>query len=121
MGDKQHVILLRGLAGAALGGALGYYASLWLVRHGLYAPLLPGAMAGGGAAVAAGRRCPSLGIACGFAGLALGILLEWRVFPFIVDGSFGYFIRHLHDLPPIKLILIGLGGVFGWWLGRGRA
>jgi hypothetical protein len=31
------------------------------------------------------------------------------------DKSFTFFVAHLHQLPILKLIMIGLGGVFAFW------
>ena len=44
-------LLKRGLAGAALGGIVGYLVFGWLARQGLYALVLPGASLGLGCAL----------------------------------------------------------------------
>jgi hypothetical protein len=61
-----------------------------------------------------------LGVVCGVLATLLGIVTEWRFFPFIADGSFGYFVAHLHDLKMTTLVSIAVGGLFGFWFGRGR-
>jgi heme O synthase-like polyprenyltransferase len=48
--------------------------------------------------------------------LALGFLAEWQFAPFIKDGSFGYFVLHLHQLKPITLLMIAAGGFIGFWV-----
>ena len=112
--------LLRGTAGAILGGMLGYYAFRWLGRQGLYALVLPGTMVGLGFGVCSGIRSPWGGIACGIAGVAYGLFTEWHWFPWPNDQSLGYFLTHLHKLQPLTIILILLGGFFSGWLGLGR-
>ena len=51
----------------------------------------------------------------------LGIVTEWRFAPFVADESFSFFVRHLNELKPLTLILIGVGAVLGFWFGVGRA
>lgn len=108
------------LLGAGLGGLVGYFAFGWLARQGLYAVALPGALLGAGFGLLFRRRSIPLSVCCGVAALALGIFSEWSYFPFIADQSFGYFLAHLHLLPPIKLLMLILGGVFGYWFSLGR-
>src|SRR5438046_2520120 len=87
-----------GLLGEAAGGCLGYFAFFWIARQGLYALILPPALLGFGAGICARQRSSVLAIISGAAGLALGLIIEWRFAPFIADASFGYFIKHLHQL-----------------------
>jgi hypothetical protein len=58
------------------------------------------------------------GIACGLGAVALGLFSEWRFRPFVVDKSFQYLLGHIAELQPITLLMIGLGGFFGFWLGK---
>ncbi len=109
----------RGLLGAAVGGAAGYFVTGWLVRQGFYAMALPGVGIGFGAGLLVTKRCPGVAIVCGLLALALGVYTEWKNFPFIADKSFGYFLQHLGDLRPLTLILIGLGTVAGYWFALG--
>ena len=108
------------LLGATAGGFLGYFALGWLARQGLYAVALPGALLGLGAGWLLKHRSMPLSVFCGVAAVGLGIFSEWSYFPFLADSSFDYFIRHLHLLPPIKIIMILLGGIFGFWFSCGR-
>lgn len=114
------VDLARCLAGAVIGGVLGHFLFLWIVQQGLYAMVLPGAALGLGAGALAKTRSRICGIICGVLAIALGIVTEWRVFPFARDESFTFFITHVHGLPRIKLIMIGLGALFAFWFGQGR-
>ena len=108
-----------GLISAALGGALGYFAFLWVVSQGFYALALPGALMGVGCALLARRRSMALAIACGALALVVGLFCEWRVAPFIKDRSLGFFLTDLHQLRPITHIMIALGGVLGFWFALG--
>ena len=111
---------LRGLAGAVGGGVLGYFAFFFLADRGLYAMVLPGALVGLGCGLLSGIKSNALGVVCGVVALLLGIVLEWRFAPFNADSSFAYFITHLHHLRSSTLVLIALGGLMGYWFGRGR-
>jgi hypothetical protein len=108
-----------GLLGAVAGGALGYFGFFFLARYGLYAIVLPGALVGLGCGGLSGGKSNLLGILCGLSGLLLGVFVDWRAGPFGVDPSLWFFVTHLHELPP-DLVLIALGGLCGFWFGRGR-
>jgi hypothetical protein len=109
-----------GMIGAAVGGTLGYLGFFFLVRQGLYAMVLPGTLLGLGCGLLSGVKSSTLGIVSGLLATLLGIFVEWRFRPFVADDSFTYFISHLHDLKSGTLALIGIGGLFGYWFGRGR-
>jgi len=116
----RYTSLLLGLLGAGLGGLVGYLAFGWLARQGLYAAALPGALLGLGCGWLMRERSLPLCVVCGVAALGLGIFSEWSFMPFIADGSFRYFMAHLHLLQPIKLFMLSLGGFFGFWFSLGR-
>ena len=111
---------LLGLAGAIGGGALGYFAFHFLARDGLYAMVLPGALLGLGCGALSGGKSTALGVVCGSLALVLGIVLEWQLAPFVADDSFPYFVTHIHELTTSTLVMIALGGLFGFWFGKGR-
>ena len=92
------LLLARGLAGAIVGGLVGYFAFRWLSKQGFYGPMLPGALLGIGAGWAARGRSQLLGVVCGLAGLFLGVFSEWMRAPFVDDPSFSFFVAHLHDI-----------------------
>jgi hypothetical protein len=119
-GRSRLVGILRGVVGAVLGGVVGYYLYDWMLSYGFYALILPGTLVGVGFGLLSRQKCVLCAIACGVVGLALGMFAEWRVFPFIEDDSFGFFLMHLHQLRPVTLLLIGLGGLFSFWFGMGR-
>jgi hypothetical protein len=113
---KQTLLLF---AGAAVGGALGYFAFFWVLRQGFYGLILPGGLLGLGAGFAKIRSIwPA--IACGLAAIALGLFTEWRYEPFVKDDSLGYFLQHVHELKPVTLLMILVGGVVGFWIPFGR-
>lgn len=112
--------LIRGLVGAAVGVLVGYFGFSWILGQGFYAMILPGAAVGLGFGLLSGVRCKGYGILCAVLGVALGLFLEWQFFPFREDDSLGFFLTHVHELKPISLVMIGLGGLFAFWFGTGR-
>src|ERR1700722_16525843 len=103
-----------GLVGAAIGAAVGSSAFFLLTRLGFYALILPGAVLGLGCGALSGGKSNALGVACGVLGLGAGVLTEGRFEPFIIDGSLGYFVKHLGDLETMTKISILAGGGFGF-------
>jgi len=119
---SQHAWLgyLRGLAGAAVGGAAGYFLFGILWRQGYYALAVPAALMGLGCGFASGMASNALGATCAAAGIGLAIFIEWQWSPFRVDGSLGYFLTHLQNLKGMTQFMIALSGIFGFWFGKGR-
>ena len=117
--DRVRAIAL-GFTGGVLGGTVGYAAFFWIARQGFLALAIPGALLGLGCGLLSGRRSWALGIVCGVAALALGVACEWQRAPFVRDESFGFFIRHLADLPTITQLMLAAGTLLGFWLGLGR-
>lgn len=117
----QIVPFLRGLLGAAVGGAVGYFVYTWILTQGLYAMIIPGAALGYGFAMLSRQSSPVYGVACAILAIGLGLFAEWKTFPFIDDGSFQYLLNNVHEILPIHLIMIALGGLIAFWSGRGRA
>ena len=113
-------VLLASLVGLC-GGVLGHFIFIWMAQQGFYALLIPGAFVGMGAAMILKERSVPLMIICGVLGLALGILSEWRLSPFIADHSLSYFITHFFDLRPLTRIMVLLGAACAAYLARGRA
>ena|SRR5436190_23021317 len=106
---------LRVIAGAAIGGTLGYFVFFWVFKWGYLGWVIPGGFLGIGAALAR-NRSSSLAVACGVAALLLGFISEWRRAPFRADESLVYFLLHVHKLPRVPLLLIVVGGVVGFWI-----
>jgi hypothetical protein len=114
------IVILRGLAGGIVGGAIGFFVFQWLAKEGMYGMMIPGAATGLGAGLAAGRRSMALGVLCALAAIGLSIFAEWAAHPFLQDKSFAFFVAHLHELRSMTWIMIGLGVAFAYWLGQGR-
>jgi hypothetical protein len=109
------------LACAVVGGVAGHFAFLWIARQGFYAVALPGLLVGLAGGAFLSHRSPGFAVISGVIGLLAGVVSEWRFAPFISDGSFSYFITHLHQLRPITWIMIALGVACAAWFGLGRA
>ncbi|MBI5757255.1 MAG: hypothetical protein HZA46_01910 [Planctomycetales bacterium] len=103
------------LAGAVVGGVLGYFAFFWMRRRGFYGLILPGGLLGLGAGVAQ-NRSTRLAVVCGLLATALGLFTEWQYAPFRKDDSLSYFLLHVHELEPVTLMMVAVGGVMGFWI-----
>lgn len=102
-----------------VGGVAGYFIFSLLLSQGVYALAIPGALLGLSCGFCTLRQSHVLGAVAAVAAIVLGVFAEWRFFPFIADESFWYFVQHLDDLKPITMIMIAVGGGFGYWFGRG--
>ena len=109
-----------GLLGALVGGVLGYYLYKLLLSQGFYGLAIPGAALGLGCGTLSGGYSKALGIVCSVLALGLSLFSEWKFFPFVADGSFEFFLTHLHQLKAWTLIMTAVGTFAGYWLGVGR-
>jgi hypothetical protein len=107
---KQTVITL---GGAIAGGVLGYFACFWLAGQGFYALALPGGLLGLGAGLGKNRSV-ALAVLCGLVAVGLGLYTDWHLFPFAKDNSLQYYLLHVHDLSPVTLLMIAIGGAIGF-------
>lgn len=112
--------LFKGICGAIVGGALGYFGFEWITTMGFYSLVLPGALLGLGFGLAAQQRNLAFGIICAIAALALGLFSEWSCFPFNADNSFSYFLAHMNQLKPLTWIMLAIGSLMAFWFGKGR-
>jgi len=119
--SNQVKIIVPGLIGAGIGGAVGYFAFFWITRQGFYALVLPGGLLGLGAGLCARGRSIPLAVICGIAALLLGLVAEWKFAPFIKDGGFGYFLANVSSLKPVRLFMIVVGAILGFRLALGRS
>lgn len=103
------------IAGAVIGGILGYFAFFWIARQGFYGMVIPGGLLGTGAGFAK-PKSNWLAASCGVAALALGVFTEWKFDPFMKGESFTHFVLHIFDKEPITLLMIALGGAAGFWI-----
>jgi len=110
---------LLGLAGAAVGGVVGYFIFGWLVGQGWYGLMIPGAFLGFGCSLLARHRSIARGIFCGIAALGLGLFAECRFRPFVADDSFQYFLAHVKDLSPVPtFLMLAIGTLIAFWVGK---
>jgi hypothetical protein len=109
---------LLGFVGAVLGGALGFYIFGWLIRHGFYGLMIPGALLGGGCGLLAQHASNERGILCGVAAAVFELYTEWWYSPFIADGSLTYFVNNLSNLGPVTWLMVVIGAFIAYWLGR---
>jgi hypothetical protein len=117
VGPNQTLILLRGLGGAIAGGLAGYFLFAFLLKNGFYSSMIPGALLGIGAGLAARGKSPLLGIICGVAAIPLAVWSEMHLMPFPNDDSLAFF---LANVPRLHLIMMALGAAAAWWFGQGR-
>jgi hypothetical protein len=104
------------LAAAAIGGAAGYFAFMWLATaKGLYGWALPGGLLGLAAGIFKNRSI-AVAIVCGVAAFILGLFAEWNVERFPEDDSFLYLLSHFYRLSPVTLLMIAAGAVIGFWV-----
>ena len=120
LGTANCYVLLRGVLGGILGGVTGFVLFQLLAHQGLYGMMIPGACIGLCAGLLARGRSLTLGVACALTAIGLSLFSEWYLFPFVKDKSFTFFLTHVHFLPPMKLLMMGLGVAFAFWLGQGR-
>jgi hypothetical protein len=104
------------IIGAILGGVLGFFATGWLARQGLYSVILPGALMGLGTLPGKGYQGAFIPFLLGPLGVVAVYLAEWHYFPFIKDDSLSYFAQHLSSLKPITHVLALLGGFIAFWV-----
>src|SRR5262245_24272791 len=118
-GSDQAWIVARGVAGAALGGFSGYFVFYFLWRQGFYGIMIPGVLLGLGAGTCARGRSQVLGVVCLVFALALTVYTEWHVL-YSKNHTFQFFLANMHTLPKVKLVMMGLGVLAGYWFGQGR-
>jgi hypothetical protein len=106
---------LISIAGAVIGGTLGYFAFFWILAQGYYGIILPGGLLGIGAGLGKPRSV-WLAAAFGLAALGLGLFTEWQYRPFRENDGFVFFMTHLTDKPLFKLLMIAAGGALGFWI-----
>lgn len=88
---------------------------MFLADRGFYAMVLPGGALGLIAGIPRSRSI-AVPILCGLLAVVTGLMTEYRFAPFVADSSLGYFVAHVGNLSPVTLLLIGLGGLIGFWV-----
>jgi nitrogen fixation-related uncharacterized protein len=121
----RHLISnLLGLVGAVIGGTVGFYTFLWLLKQGFYGLIVPGAFLGLGCSLLASHHSVVRGILCGVAAFGLSQFADW--YCTITDDSLVDFIRHGKTLTPVTLLMTGVATIVAYWTGadggfRGRS
>lgn len=107
-----------GLAGMAVGAVAGHLIVEALLRYGVYAAVIPGAIVGLGAGYFRRTYNKWIGILAAVTGLATGIYTELDVFTF-GDGTLLFFLTHPQ---PVTWLMLALGTwmAFSWGAGRNR-
>jgi len=113
--------VILGFVGAAVGAAVGVLLFDWIRQQGFYAMILPGALMGFGFTMLSRHRHVVTAIACAVLAILVSLHTEWRHFPFRVDNSLGYFITHVHQIRPIGLIMIAIGGLLAFFAVAGSS
>jgi len=109
------------IAGAVLGGAVGYSAfKLLLNSFGLYAMVLPGAMVGVGRATGSTAKSIPVGVVCFVGAVLISIITEWSVTVMPEDATFVDFLAALPDKPFRNQASLVAGPIMALWFGIGR-
>jgi hypothetical protein len=112
------MLLVRGIAGAIVGGIAGYLLFWALARANLVGYMIPGGLLGAGAGWAARGKSQLLGIICAVLAIGLTLFTAWHVaFPHV---TFVEFLSRLHQLHLSRQVLMALGVMLAYWFGQGR-
>jgi len=114
-GRSDAIKIILGILGAVVGGTVGHYAFTWIVGQGFYALVIPGAFLGLGFSAGFQSKSTAAAVFCATAAVGLELFSEWSVFPFAKDTGFQFFLVHVHQLEPITLIMVALGGLCAFW------
>jgi hypothetical protein len=107
---------ILGLVGAALGGVLGFYLYKWIVTQGLVGGMIPGAFLGLGCSLLAQHASVARGVVCGIAGLVLGFFADW--YTNLTNETFWEYLKDVKSVNQVYLLMIVLGAVIAFWLGK---
>ena len=117
---KILVDFVPGLLGGLVGGVVGYFVFGWLLRYGLWAPVIPGAFAGLGCGLSSITNSTLRGAFCAIEALLIGVVANWLLLnpPFETNGSLRDYATKVFQLPPPTLFMLALGIFLGFWWGR---
>jgi predicted transporter len=114
--------ILRGIAGGAVGGVLGYFVFDWALTQGYYALVLPGSLVGIGCGLASRRKLLAMGVLSAIGAFAVGALADWNSLanpsPTVLE-HLGTLLQPNRRMPAI-LIFAGVAISFYFGIGRDR-
>ena len=79
---------------------------------------IPGAFLGLGCGLLARHRSIPRGVFCAVAALGLSLFTEWKFHHFLEDPSFTFMLRHVQDLSPVTLLMMGIATIVAFWVGQ---
>lgn len=112
---------IRRATGAIVGAGVGTFAYWLLLQRNYHVLAAVGAGVALGVAAMSRTRHLACGLATGVLAVLASVLVEAWFRPFAADGSFGYFLSHLHELPANSLVSLAAVAALGVYFGRGRA
>ena len=113
----RHVLSnLFGLVGAILGGVAGFYTFRWLLDHGFYGLIIPGAFLGLGSSLLARHPSTARGVFCGVAALVLSLFTDWYFT--ITKDSFTQFVQNGKNFSSVTLLMVAIGTLAAFWIGK---
>jgi hypothetical protein len=118
--ENSSLQLVKGIAGAIVGGAIGYGVFVMLSRFGIYAIILPGALIGIAASYGSRMYSLPLGIICAVAALPVSLLAHGHLFRFIQDDSLQYLFLNFYKLPTMELVMMLFGVFAAFYFGKGQ-
>jgi hypothetical protein len=110
---------LLGLVGAIIGGVVGFYTFRWLLDHGFYGLIIPGAFLGLGCSLMARHPSTARGVCCAIAALGLALFTDWYFT--IRNDSFAQFIQNGKNFSSVSLLMIAIGTLVAFWVGKDAA
>lgn len=111
------LVLVRGMGGAIAGGIAGYFLFWILFKNGMVGYMIPGALLGLGAGLAARGQSIILGVICAVLAIGLTLFTAWHVA--FQQFTLVEFLSRLHQIP-VRLLIMALGVAMAFWFGRGR-
>lgn len=118
MNDFPIKNLALGIVGGIAGGFAGGLICKFLADQGFYGVILPGALVGLGFALAARKGHFGFGAVSGVLGLLAGLLTQWKVYS--DEPSFFKLVGELKDYSIVTWIMLGLGAVLAFTIGKGN-